>query len=173
LRNMKSLPFDAHAAQRTWIGPFQVRELLTRCLDESFPRPPVSGSAYLVSRHAWAGVPDAACGPLYVGGNTSRSPRFRARVGSLIADLFGFYSERAGHHSGGQSLHRWCRANDVQPLDLFIAWVDPGACHRCLEIDLERELSPALNRKAPARCEHHSLSRGADQPAPPRDRSVP
>ncbi len=140
---------------REWVGPFEVRGLLAHCIDDSMPLPPESGSAYLVSCHSWISDPDARCEPLYVGGNTGQSARFRTRLGDLVADLFGFFGGETGHHSGGQSLHRWCRENRVDPLTLHLAWVNRCSCHRCLEIEIVRELSPVLNRKAPARCGVH------------------
>jgi hypothetical protein len=154
---------------RDWVGPFSARQILERCMDKSIPRCPESGSAYLVSRCAWISEPTLRCQPLYVGGNTGSSSRFYTRIGDLLADLFGFFTDETGHHSGGQSLHRWCRENHVDPLRLYLAWVRRCTCHHCLEIDLVRELSPALNRKAPARCPNHAGSLGAPvkrRPAP-------
>lgn len=141
---------------RDWLGPFSVRDLLALSTDKSNPLPPESGSAYLVSRKIWSGQPTHKCMPLYVGGNTGKSARFRTRLGDLLADAFGFFGGGTGHHSGGQSIHRWCRDNRVNPLDLYLAWVARCRCHRCLEIELVRELSPILNKKAPARCSVHS-----------------
>ena len=145
---------------RDWVGPFEVRELLAHCIDEALPLPPESGSAYLVSRHTWRGEPTPRCEPLYVGGNTGQSARFRTRLGDLIADLFGFFGAETGHHSGGMSLHRWCREHQVSPLALHIGWLDRSSCHRCLEGDLVRELAPVLNRKAPAGCRMHRYQLG-------------
>lgn len=140
---------------RKWIGPFLVRDLLAHSIDDSIPLPPESGSAYLVSRKSWGGRPSGKCLPLYVGGNTGQSARFRTRLGDLLADAFGFFGGETGHHSGGQSLHRWCRDNKFNPLGLYLAWVARCSCHRCLEVDLVRDLSPVLNKKAPARCIAH------------------
>ena len=141
---------------REWVGPFLVQDLLAHSIDDSIPLPPESGSAYLVSRRAWSESPTDGCAPLYVGGNTGRSARFRTRLGDLLADAFGFFGRDTGHHSGGQSLHRWCRENRVNPLNLYLAWVAQCPCHRCLEVELVHELSPILNKKAPARCSVHS-----------------
>lgn len=141
---------------RNWVGPFQVGRVLEHCIDKSVPRPPEMGTAYLVSQSSWRSAPTHRCQPLYVGGNTGSPSRFRTRIGDLLADLFGFFSENTCHHSGGKSLHQWCRKNQVSPLQLYLAWVRECTCHRCLEIDLVRELSPALNRKAPARCPIHA-----------------
>lgn len=139
-----------------WVGPFSVRDLLLHSNDSALPVPPEAGSAYLVSKRRWSGAPTAHCKPLYVGGNTGRGARFRTRIGDLIADMFGFFGSETGHHSGGQTLHRWCKKNGVNPLKLHLAWVARCDCHRCLEVDLVRDLAPLLNRKAPARCSRHS-----------------
>ena len=138
--------------KREWVGPFLVRDLLAHSIDDSVPPPPEHGSAYLVSKNAWSGTPTSRCAPLYVGGNTGQSARFRARLGDGLADAFGFWVPRPGHHSGGESVHRWCRDNRINPLSLYRAWV---ARYRCLEVDLVRSLSPILNRKNPARCKVH------------------
>lgn len=138
-----------------WIGPFTVRDLLAHAIDSSIPLPPESGSAYLISRYSWRSYPTDRCMPLYIGSNTGRSARFRTRLGDLIADLFGFFGKETGHHSGGQSLHAWCRQHQINPLKLHIAWVDGCSCHRCLEVELFRELSPQLNRVVPSACAVH------------------
>lgn len=142
-------------AKYEWVGPFEVQELLAHCIDDSIPLPPESESAYLVSVHPWSREPSALCRPLYVGGNTGHSARFRTRLGDLVADSFGFFGGGTGHSSGGRSIHQWSRENQVNPLKLHVAWVKRCACHRCLEIELVGELSPVLNRKAPARCSVH------------------
>lgn len=140
---------------REWVGPFKVQELLAHCIDNTLPLPPDSGSAYLVSERSWRSEPTARCKPLYVGGNTGQSARFRTRLGDLLADAFGFFGDETGHSSGGRSLHAWCREHAVSPLGLYLAWVDHCTCHRCLELELFRELSPLLNKNAPARCKVH------------------
>src|SRR6202044_359687 len=105
---------------RDWVGPFRVKALLKSCIDDALPSPPESGRAYFVSARSWRGVPSVSCGPLYVGGNTGRSTRFRTRVGDLLADSFGFFGGGTGHSSGGQSIHNWCRQNGTNPLDLYL-----------------------------------------------------
>lgn len=138
-----------------WIGPFRIRDLLGDVHGPSIPRAPETGSAYLVTRRRWASMPSARCQALYVGGITGGSARFRTRLGDLVADMFGFFGATTGHHSGGQSLYLWCKRNRVNPMRLYIAWVDRTQCHRCLEVALVTELNPVLNRKAPARCKIH------------------
>jgi hypothetical protein len=68
-----------------------------------------------------------------------------------------FFCESTGHHSGGQSLFKWCKDSDVHPADLFIAWALQTWCGRCAEIDLakhflktwdERQQVGLLNRNA-------------------------
>lgn len=141
--------------KRSWVGPFKIEQMLRQSTDESFSRPPESGSAYLVSRDSWRGSPTIECMPLYIGGTTGRSKRFRTRIGDLLADLFGFFAEETAHHSGGQSLHRYCRENNINPLKLHIAWVKMAKCHRCLEVDLYSNLKPQLNRRVPPKCVDH------------------
>jgi hypothetical protein len=141
-----------------WIGPIQVRTLLKSCLDGRRRRPPNSGSVYLVTRKAWSKCPTTKCEPLYVGGITGRSQRFRTRVGDLLADAFGFYNEtnRIGHHSGGRRLHKWCKKNRISPLNLYVAWIKGTRCHRCLEIRLHDFLKPSENVYRPSYCHAHS-----------------
>jgi hypothetical protein len=142
------------AAER-WVGPFQIRRLLESCLDPSAARPPETGSAYLVTKFGWQAEPTQECVPLYVGGTTGNSLRFRTRIGDLIADAFGFFTSATGHHSGGQHIREWTLTNQVSPLELYISWIEGTACPRCLEIRLHRELKPILNRNAPSRCIEH------------------
>jgi hypothetical protein len=73
-------------------------------------------------------------------------------LGDLLADALGFFGGGTGHHSGGQSLHKWCLENAVHPTALYIAWIEGARCHRCLETRLCNALRPKLNRNAPARC---------------------
>jgi len=144
------------AIEEKWVGPFQIRRLLELCLDDAaIPRPPESGSAYLVTRNEWRSNPTTESVPLYVGGNTGNGPRFRTRIGDLLADAFGFYGSKTGHSSGGQHVHQWCREHHVNPLDLYIAWIEGTECHRCLEGRLFRGLKPKLNRSTPSRCKSH------------------
>jgi len=115
-----------------WEGPFRIKQLLNSCIDGRAPRPPNKGSAYLITRHKWGKSPTAKSKPLYVGGITGRSQRFRTRVGDLLADAFGFYNEkdRTGHHWGGRHLHEWCIENRVNPLNLYVAWIKRTKCQR-------------------------------------------
>jgi hypothetical protein len=146
---------DRELAMVAWIGSFTIKELLDNTLNPEFPRPPVDKGVYLVTRKRWHTKPTQTSIPLYVGSNTSYSKLFRTRIGSLIADMFGFYGGDKGHHSGGQSLHAWCINEHVDPRDLFIAWTADTDCHRCDEVRLFDELSPLLNKKKPARCPLH------------------
>lgn len=138
-----------------WIGPFQMTELLGDVVVKALPRPPERGSAYVVTRKEWSGYPTKEAEPLYVGGNSGKSDRFRTRVGDLIADTFGFFGGGTGHHSGGQHLYEWCQTNHFDPLHLYVGWVESCTCHRCLEIELFHSLSPSLNRIHPTRCTSH------------------
>jgi hypothetical protein len=81
-----------------WVGPFRLRELLENCITPGYPWPPERGGVYVVSERHWAGAPTRDARILSAGGNTSQSALFLTRVGSLIADMLGFWY----HHSGGQ-----------------------------------------------------------------------
>lgn len=149
-----------------WTGPFQIKSLLANCLNDKHPWPPAGNAVYLISRKPWKGTPNRSCGPLYVGGNTGKSERFRTRIGDLLADMHKFFSDETGHHSGGQTLHNWCKGNNVHPSDLFIAWaVRKPWCGRCAEIELfqffidrweERHKVGLLNKKRPPWCKRHN-----------------
>ena len=135
-----------------WVGPFQVRDLLERCTLPSQAWPPEDRGVYLVSRGRWKVTPTQKCDPLYVGGITGRSARFCTRVGDLIADLLGFYGASTGHSSGGQSLHRWCTDNGVNPLDLFLGWYHlPDMSCREEENRWFDLLAPKVNKIRPPR----------------------
>jgi len=143
--------------QMKWIGPYTIDELLDSCLAPSHPRPPESNGVYLISQNSWSGQPTQDCVPLYVGSNTGKSERFRTRIGDLIADMFGFFGDETGHHSGGQSLHRYCTENQLNPKKLYIGWVEKCACSRCTENKLYDQLHPLKNKSRPPRCKVHKL----------------
>lgn len=154
----------------TWTGPFRISDLLAACLDDEQPWPPASRGVYVISRAEWQAAPTPACHPLYVGGNTGGSQRFCTRIGDLIADLHGFWDGGTGPHSGGQSLHSWCRTNKVHPSQLFICWATSEDaevwCSRCAEAELIRlvtartEERTLLNKLRPPFCRMHSNSDG-------------
>ena len=138
-----------------WIGPFKIDELLNRCFDSSFPKPPEAKGVYLISKKAWNGQPTKNCHPLYVGSNTGKSKRLRTRIGDLIADMFGFFGTETGHHSGGQTLHGYCRKRNLNPKQLYIGWLGGCDCVRCLENDIYKQLGPSQNKRRPATCNEH------------------
>lgn len=119
--------------------------------------PPDDHGVYLISEMDWKTEPDAKCKPLYVGSNTSDSPLFRRRVGSLVADIFGLYSHERGHHSGGKSINWYCQAQGLDPRELYIGWLESVECHRCAEVKLYETLGPELNKVRPARCNSHTV----------------
>lgn len=149
-----------------WTGPFRVRDLLDACLDEGQPWPPASQGVYVVSRDPWNLAPSPLCRPLYFGGNTGESQRFCTRIGDLVADMHGFFDGGTGHHSGGQSIYAWCRANSVNPGTLMIGWATRNPwCDRCAEAELIQLLAPSwddrgelLNKSLPPACRKHGLS---------------
>jgi hypothetical protein len=140
-----------------WERPLKVDELLDSAFNPGLPRPPLEPSVYIVSRLPWQTEPTLASQPLYVGGLLNDWPRFRTRIGDLVADMFGFFGEvgKKGHHSGGQSLHRYCIEKGLSPRDLYIGWAKNIECHRCAEIAVYDRLSPLLNKNRPAACEIH------------------
>ena len=107
-----------------WKEPFRISELIDNCLNDTFPKIPEENGVYLISKNSWEKEPQKNCTPLYVGSNTGQSKRFRTRVGDLIADMFGFFGTETGHHSGGQTLHYWCRKNRLNPTKLYIGWLE-------------------------------------------------
>lgn len=142
-----------------WVGPFVIDDLLHNCIADDQSWPPEHGGAYLVSQKAWTNFPTADCSPLYVGGITGRSPRFRTRVGDLLADMFGFFGETTGHSSGGQSLNQWSRETRTPPHCLFLGWYLPASdedCNRCIEKKWHDKLTPRFNKNRPPDCEHAS-----------------
>lgn len=138
-----------------WIGPFTIRSLLEGSLDEAQPRPPERDGVYVVSLKPWSGEPSKDAGILYVGGNTGKSARFRTRMGDLLADMFGFFGDQTGHHSGGQELRRYCIEKKVDPMKLWIGWKTEVACGSCAEVELYDLLRPERNRKRPPACRGH------------------
>ena len=138
-----------------WIGPFRIDELLNRCFESSFPKPPEANGLYLISTKAWNGQPTKDCDPLYVGSNTGKSKRFRTRIGDLIADTFGFFGTETAHHSGGQTLYGYCQKENLNPKQLYIGWLAGCDCMRCVENDIYDELQPSLNKSRPTRCNEH------------------
>ena len=153
-------------ARFTWEGPFKIRELLRNCLSNEQGWPPASNAIYVISRKAWRINPGRKCDPLYIGCNTGDSKRFCTRVGDLIADMHGFWDGDTGHHSGGQSLYKWCKKNAIHPGELFIGWGKRRPwCSRCAEIDVfesllvkwsSRKVVGLLNKKRPPGCPTHN-----------------
>lgn len=129
-----------------WTGPFRIADLLARSIDDAQPMPPHADGVYLVTRRTWKRAPSPACVPLYVGGNTTERARFRKRVGELILAMHGLFDK----HSGGRSLHAWCRRERVSPGDLYIAWATGKRwCNRCAEIEIATILAPEWSKRAP------------------------
>jgi len=138
-----------------WIGPYTINKLLLQVFNSSGPVPPESGGVYIVSIESWNGQPSAICKSLYVGSNTGESKRFRTRVGDLIADIFGFYGSKTGHHSGGQKLRTHFLELGINPMNIYIGWLVEVECTRCVENYLYDVLSPSQNRIRPAKCKKH------------------
>ena len=139
-----------------WIGPFRIEELLDRMVEKASEKPPESDEVYVVSEKSWRDRPGIECVPLYVGSNTGKSPRFRTRIGDLMADMFGFFGQQRGHHSGGQTLYKYCVTKGLNPKHLYIAWSRNCLCVRCEETRLYHLFrSSLLNKKEPPGCNKH------------------
>ena len=142
-----------------WAGSHSLRSMLGSVLHKNRPMPPDKAGVYVVSLQPWSGAPTTTHEVIYVGSNTGGSTRFKTRIGDLIADVFGFYSieGRIGHHSGGRRIHKWCKSNRVDPLELNVGWaiMESSMCHRCLETELYDALAPKLCVRRPPRCKEH------------------
>ena len=145
-----------------WVGPVTFDRLLDSGVGGLVPWPPEADGVYVVSERTWDLRPDDTSVPLYVGSNTGVSPRFRTRIGDLVADVFGlFVPGYTGHHSGGQEIFNHCIRNHLDPKKLYIGWVDDCRCLRCAENWVYEWMEPELNIKRPSRCKTHPDARQA------------
>lgn len=138
-----------------WIGPFKLRDYLERSIDPAQIWPPEAAGVYVVSCNTWIDEPNSENRILYVGSNPKNPTQLRNRIGFLIKDMLGFWGDKHGSHSGGQSLWNWCFENQVHPLELYVGWIIDIECGRCTETELFARFRPLLSRKAPARCKGH------------------
>ncbi|HEV3260942.1 MAG TPA: hypothetical protein VG013_29085 [Gemmataceae bacterium] len=138
--------------EATWVGPYQVRFLLEHCLDDAQPWPPEDTGIYVVSELAWQVCPSQQARVLYVGGNPNNPVELRNLIGLLLKDMFGFWGDVTGSHSGGQTLWCYCHENTISPLNLYLGWAVGISCSRCAENTFYDLLQPSLNKKRPARC---------------------
>lgn len=157
-------PVEANTGFK-WTGPIRVERLLKNVTDRTVPLPPDANGVYLVSRRKWTGEPCVDSGVLYVGSTTGKSNRFRTRVGDLLADLLGFYSEGGltGHHSGGVALNKYCGKTRLDPQGLWIGWLEACCCPRCMEnavydlfVQSITEWRPKKSIRRPSRCKLHA-----------------
>jgi hypothetical protein len=144
-----------------WRGPITIDHLIENSVSRRSNRlfPPESDAIYVVTERWWTRHPTTRSGPLYVGGNSHNSDRFRTRVGDLIADMLGLYGEETGHHSGGRKIHQWCMSHDVHPRDLWLGWATARPwCSRCAERFVTAEIVEfdlLLNERTPPDCSEH------------------
>jgi hypothetical protein len=77
-------------------------------------------------------------------------------MGLLISHMFGLFSPIDTHcsHSGGKSLYEYCKANVINPMELYIGWLDSCGCPACEEINTYNCLKPLLN-SPPKKCKCH------------------
>jgi hypothetical protein len=134
-----------------WTEPIRVGHLLGK----SVVVPVTKHAIYVVSLKRWQGRPGPACMPLYVGGMTGKSKRFRTRIGDVLIDLLGFHGGKTGHSSGGRSLDRYCAQHGINRLNLWVGWAANVRCGRCAEIEEHKRLAPRLNKIKPPRCGAH------------------
>lgn len=141
-----------------WVGPYKLRDLIENCMEEDQEWPHATKGAYLVSVKSWEGEPGESASALYVGSSGENSNRFCTRIGDLVADMLGFYDGNTGHHSGGQKIWEWCRKQETNPLDLYMAWKTHVQCVRCEEnyyydkFDGDSANTTLLNAIRPAAC---------------------
>jgi hypothetical protein len=108
----------------SWSKPIKIRSLIEKSIKNlSNEIPPEKEGIYIITENEFYGNPDYSCNPRYVG----RSSFLIRRIGSLIADILGFYIKslyhvKKGHHSGGQTIHSKCIEINKNPLDLYISW---------------------------------------------------
>lgn len=140
-----------------WSAPQLVRDLLQNCWTEGWPWPPQVGTALVVARYAWTGSsPDPACDPILLDVPT-QPQRFEDRFGALVADLLGFFGRGSGgHHPHGTAVYAWCEREDVNPLDLHVAWLGGSAeCVACFAANAWRDLRPRVPTDPPPDCAAH------------------
>ncbi len=149
------------------MGPFEIKLYLANTINKEWDEqwPCESNAVYLVSEHRWEQTPTDKAHVLYIGSNTGTSSRFVTRIGDLIADMYGFYGEKTGHHSGGQTLWQWCNHRQIHPGDLWLAWAKT-TCTRCAELHLYTSFSRAQkndfnehglrNKNSPPACKLHN-----------------
>jgi len=70
IRTLRALAERVPPSAGHWVGPFRIRDLLERCLDEDQAWPPEHGGVYLDSQHKWSGAPrrSGGCPPRLNGG---------------------------------------------------------------------------------------------------------
>lgn len=121
---------------RTWIS--EKHSYLARVVSGRGSRPPDAPGVYVLSEHAWQGIPDRQAIIIYAG----QAPYLRYRIGQLLCHLFGFTGDdpadgEAYEHRGGHLLWRgYCLARRVEPLNLYFAWCTPCKCMDRAEIRL-------------------------------------
>ena len=111
-----------------WAGPYKLETLLRRSSETDFELPPADPSVNIITKSGWTATPSTESTPLYVGRITGQSERFRTRVGQLVAHMCGLFVD--GKHSGGESLHAYCRQKELDPLGLYIAWARRCVCSK-------------------------------------------
>ena len=139
-----------------WEGPFKLRVLLDRP-GGADPRaflgmkePRVAG-VYAFSTKPWRKEPK---GLLYIGSaHSTKNTTLRHRIGAEVIAALGFSGGTGGVH-----LSSYCRENDLNPLDLYVAWQILESCpvpHERQLFDLHKgKLSPDLRytNRPPSRC---------------------
>jgi hypothetical protein len=104
-----------------WNPPKQLRWWFENCMKPGVRWPGHKG-VYVVTGKSWVAAPSERSDIWYVGTVKNDSGRLCTRVGDLIADMLGFFSDKNGHHSGGQSIFYLCDKLGIHPGDLWIGW---------------------------------------------------
>jgi len=85
---------------------------------------------------------------LYVGqsgvGNIFRP---KVRIGSLIISVLGFFNEQENKkHTAAEKVYLFCKKNDINPLDLYIAWMYTKQAKE-IEKQFIKKYNPKFNKK--------------------------
>lgn len=150
-----------------WMRPCKLRELMDQNGGFDPDTLPERSGLYVFSSTPWDRKPTNL---LYLGsGHATASTNLRHRVGNEVASALGFHGVVAGAGHGGVLLSKYCRENNISPLDLYLGWrtlpnnVCPVPDEQQLYDCHHNKLSPhLLNKKRPSscgitKCEKHKL----------------
>jgi hypothetical protein len=139
----------------SWVGPFKLRELLDRpggADPKSFlgMKEPRLGGIYVFSLKPWKKQPSDL---LYIGsGHSTEHTTLRHRIGQEIIAALGFSGG-----TGGVLLRKYCRENEINPLELYVAWQIVETCpvgeeRKLFDLHKFKSSPDLLNRRQPGLC---------------------